>query len=265
MMRLRIPVLVCALSALVTFAASAQQKGQMGVFYANVGWIGQPTAKVQGDMIIAGVESFDDAQAYDLNGIEAWVGKNTGDGDIDCLVMFGYIPESIYTPGNAQQNGSLIEEFIYDGNFVMNTADYIFYVSLGGGSNGENGVKTIMNANFDLWTDGNAIKPTAAGAKYVPSLDGFVSNRSFKLPQIEADANWEAEAIFGEGPAGADPIVLKDADSGGRVGIWMQVSNDALNRGEVALEIFNNWVPTVIELAVEPTGKAATTWGTLKK
>ena len=265
MHRIREIAFACVMAVGLTVGAVAADKGQMGVFYVNVGWIGAPAAKVAGDEIIAGVESFDDAQAYDLAGIKSWVEANTGDGDIDCLVLFGWTPESIYPPGNAEADDSLLEAFIYDGNFVMNTADYIFYVTLGGGANGENGVKTVMNANFDLWTDGNAIKPTADGAKFVPSLDGFVSNRSFKLPQVEADANWEAEGVFGEGPAGADPIVLKDTASGGRVGIWMQVSNDALNRGEVALEIFNNWIPTVIELAVEPTGKAATTWGSLKK
>jgi hypothetical protein len=239
--------------------------GEMGVFYANVGWIGAAAAQAAGDQIVADQTPFLDAQVYDLNGIEEWVLANTDDGDVDCLVLFGWTPETIYEPGNGDDEDSPLELFIEDGNFVINTADYIFYVTLGGGANGDAGVKTIMDAGFDLWTDGNAIKATADGEKYTPSLDAFTSNRSFKMGQVEADAAWEAEVIFGEGPAGADPVVLRNADHGGRVGIWMQVSNDGLNRGDVATEIFNNWVPTAIApQAVDANGKATTTWGELK-
>jgi hypothetical protein len=245
--------------------AESDGLGEMGVFYANVGWIGGAAAQAAGDQIVAEQEPFLDAQVYDLNGIEDWVIANTDDGDIDCLVMFGWTPETIYEPGNGDDENSPLELFLDDGNFVINSADYIFYVTLGGGANGENGVKTVMDAGFDLWTDGNAIKPTPDGEKYIPSLDNFTSNRSFKLGQIDADAAWETEVVFGEGPAGADPVVLYNADTGGRVGIWMQVSNDGLNRGDVAVELFNNWVPTAIQpQSVEADGKATTTWGELK-
>jgi len=239
--------------------------GQMGVFYANVGWIGGAAAQAAGDQIVADQTSFDDAQVYDMGGIEDWVIANTEDGDVDCLVMFGYTPESIYAPGNGDDENSPLEMFLDDGNFVMNTADYIFYVTLGGGAKGENGVKTVMDANFDMWTDGNAISPTPLGEEHTPSLDDFTSNRSFKVGQIEADAAWEVEAAFGEGPAGVDPVVLYNVDTGGRVGIWMQVSNDGLNRGDVGTEIFNSWVPTVLKpQSVDADGKVTTTWGELK-
>ncbi|MBT3271364.1 hypothetical protein HN371_29770 [Candidatus Poribacteria bacterium] len=261
----RLFLTVLGTAALTSAACAASDGiGQMGVFYANVGWIGGAAASTAGDEIVANQNAFEDAQVYDLDGTEEWVIANTGDGDIDCLVMFGYTPETIYEPGNGDADDSPLEAFIDDGNFVMNSADYIFYVTAGGGTNGENGVKTVMDASFDLWTDGNLAEPTADGAKYTPSLDAFTSNRSFKLPQVDADPAWDAEAIFGEGPAGADPVVLHNNETGGRVGIWMQVSNDALNRGEVAVEIFNNWVPTVISTSVEPAGKATTTWGELK-
>ena len=128
-----------------------------------------PQSERDRDAIIAGVKSFQNPKAYNLDGVAEWVEQNTGDGDVDCLVLFGYLPQTIYTPGNAQPDGSLVEEFIDDGNFVMNTADYIFYVTLGGGANADNGLKFITDSNFDLWTDGNAIKPTADGEKYTPS------------------------------------------------------------------------------------------------
>ena len=247
-------------------ACESSGAGQMGVFYANVGWIAGAAAQAAGDAIIAGVRTFDDARAYDKDGIADWVEASTGDGDIDCLVMFGYLPETIYQPGNAQVDDSLVEEFLDDGNFVINTADYIFYVTVGGGANGDNGLKTVTDSNFDLWTDGNAIEPTADGEKYTPSLGNFTSNRSFKQAQVDADANWEAEVAFGKGPLGYDPVVLRHVETGGRVAIWMQVANDGLNRGEVALEIFNNWASeAILPQAVDPQGKASALWGGLKE
>lgn len=253
MRKLCLAVLGATLVASVASAAS-DGIGQMGVFYANVGWIGQAAATTAGDEIIADVTSFDEVQSYDLNGTEDWVIANTGDGDVDCLVLFGYTPETIYAPGNADADDSPLEQFIDDGNFVMNTADYIFYVTAGGGTNGDVGVKTIMDGSLDLWTDNNGTDPTADGAKYTPSLDSFNSNRSFKIEQVDADPVWDAEVIFADGALGADPVVLRNNETGGRVGIWMQVSDDSLNRGEVAVEIFNNWVPTAIATAVDPAG-----------
>ena len=260
---------VCA--ALLLAATCGEQKaqanaGQMAVFYDNVGWIGAAKAKEIGDAIIAGVKSFQNPKAYNLDGVADWVEQNTGDGDVDCLVLFGYTPQTIYAPGNGEPEGSLVEEFIDDGNFVMNTADYIFYVTQGGGANAVGGLQNITDSTFDMWTDGNAIAPSADGKKYTPSLGNFTSNRSFKPAQIEADPAWEAEVVFGSGPLGYDPVIIYNAATGGRVGIWMQVVNDGLNRADVALEIFNNWVPESIQpQSVDPIGKAAALWGNLKR
>ncbi len=129
---------VCA--ALLLAATCGEQKaqanaGEMAVFYDNVGWIAAGKAKEVGDAIIAGVKSFQNPKAYNLDGVAEWVEQNTRDGDVDCLVLFGYLPQTIYAPGNGEPEGSLVEEFIDNGNFVMNTADYIFYVTQGGGAN----------------------------------------------------------------------------------------------------------------------------------
>ena len=68
----------------------------------------------------------------------------------------------------------------------MNAADYIFYVTKGGGTNGDKRLKTITNSNFDCWGAGTDVfKPTAAGKKYVPSLPAsYDSPRPMKLDQI---------------------------------------------------------------------------------
>ncbi len=215
--------------------------GQMALFYEKVVWINQEKAEEIAEAILAGVETFEDPRAYNTHEIAEWVERNTGDGDVDCLVLFGYLPETIYLPGNGQPDGSLVEKFIDDGNFVMNTGDYIFYVSMGGAVNGVEGLQNIADAEFHLWTDGNAVQPTREAESCVSSLGLFISDRSFPAGQIALDKNWEIEAAFGTGKLGYDPVILKHVVTGGRIGIWMQVSNDSLNRAEVALDIFNNW------------------------
>ena len=69
----------------------------------------------------------------------------------------------------------------------------------GGGANGENGLKTIININADMWGGGTAITPTEDGAKYTPSLEAFTSERPFKSEQIVDP--WSVEVIFGDNGA----------------------------------------------------------------
>ncbi len=223
--------------------------GQMALFYEQSVWISQKKAEEIGEAILAGVETFEDPRAYNTGEIAEWVEQNTGDGDIDCLVLFGYLPETIYPPGNSQPDGSLVEKFIDDGNFVMNTGDYIFYVSKGGAVNGAEGLQNIADAKFHLWTDDNAVQPTREAELCVSSLGLFISNRSFSAGQIAQDKNWTLETAFGTGKLGYDPVILKHAVTGGRIGIWMQVYNDRLNRAEVALDIFNNWAGNALQSA----------------
>ena len=265
-MRLRVVGYVAALVCAVSLSASAQsvKLGQIAVFHANVGWIGAPAAATAADAVVAGVKSAD-IRKVTLAESAAWLNSNIGDGEADVFFTFGYLPETLYTPGNTQVDDSIIERFIDDGNVYLNTADYIFYVTLGGGANGENGLKTVTDSTFDMWTDGNAVVPTADGRRFTPSLANFTSNRSFKRAQVTADANWSYVTVFAEGAGGQDPAIIKDARTGGMVGIVMQVSNDALPRGAVITELMNNWLPaTFSTTAVEAEGKATTAWGTLK-
>ena len=226
--------------------------GQIALFYEKLVWINPERAEEIAEAILAGVETFEDPRAYNTHEIAEWVKRNTGDGDVDCLVLFGYLPETIYPPGNKQPDGSLVEKFIDDGNFVMNTGDYIFYVSLHGAVNGVKGLQNIADADFQLWTDGNKVQPTRDAELCVPSLGLFTSDRSFPAGQIALDKNWAIEAAFGTGKLGYDPVILKHVETGGRIGIWMQVSNDSLNRAEVALDIFNNWAGNALRSADSP-------------
>jgi hypothetical protein len=263
-MRLRNLGIAFALTLGVTVTASAASLGQIGIFYDQVGWIAADAAKREGDAVIANTK-VSSIKVYNMDDTATFVKNSTGDGDADVLILFGYLPETVYTPGNAQKDDSLIEKFIYDGNVVLNTADYIFYVTLGGGANGDAGLKTITNTNLDLWTDNNAIVPTADGAKYTPSLKGFTSHRSLKKAQVDAEADWEFAVILGEGPLGVDPAILKNKTNGALVGIVMQYPQDDLPRGAVISELLNNYLPTVYNTtAVAPAGKLPIAWAQLK-
>jgi len=184
--------------------------------------------------------------------------------------LFGYLPETVYTPGNTQADDSLIEKFIGGGNIVMNAADYIFYVTKGGGTNGDKRLKTITNSNFDCWGAGTDVfKPTAAGKKYVPSLPAsYDSPQPMKLDQIEADTNWEVEVAFGETADGKkiDPAVVKSTTHGGRFVVVRQTNKAAPDRGNVMHETLENYVKKKIvpALAVDTTGKLATAWSKVK-
>lgn len=264
-MRFRVIGALGALMLTVSLGASAQSPlGQIAVFHANVGWIGQAAADEAAAAVVADTNSAS-IEVVDLDGSADWLAANTNDGEADVFFTFGWLPETVYEPGNGQADGSLIEDFIEGGNVYLNTADYIFYVTLGGGTNGENGLKTVTDSEFDLWTDGNVATPTADGATYTPSLAEFTSNRSLKRDQVEADSNWEYVTVFAEGAGGTDPAIIQNVNDGGMVGVVMQVSDDSLPRGAVITELFNNWLPAMFNTtAVDPEGKTAATWGQLK-
>jgi len=264
-MRFRVIGALGALMLTVSLGASAQSPlGQIAVFHANVGWIGQAAADEAAAAVVADTNSTS-ITVVDLDGAADWIAANTNDGEADVFFTFGWLPETIYEPGNGQADGSLIENFIEGGNVYLNTADYIFYVTLGGGSNGENGLKTVTDSEFDLWTGGNVVVPTADGATYTPSLVEFTSNRSLKRPQVEADSNWEYVTVFAEGPDGTDPAIIQNVNDGGMIGVVIQVSDDTQPRGAVITELFNNWLPAMFSTTgVDPEGKTASTWGQLK-
>ena len=58
-----------------------------------------------------------------------WLTAHTGNGQSDLLILSGRVPTSIYTGGNAQPDGSIAELFLDDGNCIINTGDWFFYVS----------------------------------------------------------------------------------------------------------------------------------------
>jgi hypothetical protein len=177
-----------------------------------------------------------------------WVETNTGDGDADLLILCGQCPDTIYAAGNTQPDGSLAELFVDDGNCIVNTGDWIFYMVNGAGTNGTAALPNIMDIpNMDMWDDNTPVTVTADGQLYTPSLVDFQTDRGIHLDLLEND--WHAELILALAADGnrADPCILRNSATGGRIGIFFQTANqDDDPRGEVMSEWINNWYLQVI-------------------
>lgn len=245
-----------------TIAASL---GEVAIFTEQSGWIALDAAQREGEELADLLTKPVKVVTLNDKDIGAWAEDHTDNGSTDIIVAFGWFPTSLYPPGNVKADDSVAELFLEGGNVILNSADYIFYVTEGGGANGEQGLKNIMDINADMWSDGTAIKPTENGAKYTPSLQAFTSARTFKEAQIVDP--WEVDMAFGDNGSGfLDPAIVHDTETGGRIGIAFQEPNNAnLPRGEVFAEMIDNFLFEELGAqAVDPNQKAATTWGYLK-
>ncbi|MCG9128426.1 hypothetical protein JT359_12565 [Candidatus Poribacteria bacterium] len=255
-----------SLTLLITPTPSfALPLGEVAIFTEQSGWIAQNTAQQEGEELADLLKKPSKVVTLTDKEIGDWAKERTDNGLADIIVTFGWFPTNLYTPGNADPDDSVAELFLEGGNVFLNTADYIFYVTQGGGANGEQGLKNMMDINADMWSGGSGIKPTADGKKYTPSLGNFTSERTFKAAQIVDP--WEVEAIFGDtGSGNIDPAIVHDTETGGRIGIAFQEPNNAgLPRGEVLAEMIDNFLFEVLGAqAVDPQQKATTTWGHLK-
>jgi len=269
-MKTRVFGVILALFVLVVTAPSWAQLGDVAIFSEGVGWISQENADAQRQIVFdnlkATVPSVGEVVWATDAEIGPWTEARIDDGVADILIIFGWFPTTLYTPGNVQVDDSIAERFLYGGNIILNCADYIFYVTEGGGANGENGLKNIININADLWGDNTAIAPTAMGTTYTPSLEAYMSFRPFKADQIVDP--WEVEAMFGDNGSGwFDPGIIKLTGSSGRVGICMQEPNVGdLPRGQVLIEMIDFIAQQEGDgtTSVDAAGKMATTWGNLK-
>jgi len=182
--------------------------------------------------------------AGDQDGLAQWVSDHTNNGVANLLILCGQLPDTIYEPGNTQADDSLVEQFLDAGNTVINTGDWIFYVVNGGGTNGAAGLQTIMDIPGVTVAGGDdtPVTVTAEGQEFTPSLQDFATDRPFHLDTLEGD--WSTELVLAQTADGllADPAIVKNSVTGGRIGIFYQASGeDDLPRGEVISEWINNW------------------------
>ena len=259
--------LICYLLTVTTIPVlgDAGPLGKVAIFTEQAGWIAQATAVEEGKELADLLKTPHEVVTLTDKQIGPWAEEHTDNGFSDIIVTFGWFPTTLYPPGNAKPDDSVAELFLEGGNIFLNTADYIFYVTEGGGANGETGLKNMMDNNADMWSGGTGIKPTDDGKKYTPSLAAFTSERTFKSGQIVDP--WEVEVVFGDnGGDRLDPVIVHDTETGGRIGIAFQEPNNAgLPRGEVFAEMIDNYLAEVLgAAAVDPNEKVTTTWGDIK-
>ena len=208
------------------------------------GWWPQATADTEMQDIVNNVkavrvELFTPTQ---LDALATWVKDHTGDGTPDLLIMCGQVPATIYPAGNAQPDGSIAELFLDDGNVIINTGDYMFYVGTAG-NNDAGGLQNMMDIpGITMWDRMAPVTVTAEGRQYTPSMYGFSPTRPWHLDELTN--NWQAELILAQDAAGtsADPAIVVNTVTGGRLGTFFQVADtDTDLRGEIISEWINNW------------------------
>ena len=130
------------------------------------------------------------------------------------MILCGKFPDSIYPGGNAQPDDSLAELFLDDGNTIINTGDWIFYVNSAGTNNAEGGLQNMMDLpGIAMWGDGTPCVVTSEGQGITPSLQDVASTRPFFLDQVTGD--WSPELILAQTEDGtaADPVILVNSAS----------------------------------------------------
>jgi hypothetical protein len=231
--------------AIVALAFSTTSMAAEIAISTHAGWWGQGVADQEMQDIADNVTAVPVQQftPTDQDALADWVEAHTGNGETDLLILCGQFPATIYAPGNAEPDGSLAELFLDDGNCIINTGDYMFYVVDGAGTNAAGGLQNMMDIpGITMWDPIVDVTPTADGRLYTPSFEGFSPSRPWHLDELEND--WYAELILGINDDGTrgDPVIVRNSVTGGRLGTFFQVANtDTDLRGEVISEWINNW------------------------
>ena len=191
--------------------------------------------------------------------------------------LSGSTPSTLYPLENKKPDGSRAEEWLDDGNMIINVADWFAWGNFEKGvkiRNREVAAANILDLpeNIIVGADDTVMKVTNTGKKFIPSLGNQVgSNRPINVEAIEEP--WEAAAIFAsvkgvdDQNAGglADPIVLHNKDTDGYIAIVNQAwGNNFIDRGAACTELIKNWLAEKGLLAVQPMAKLPTIWGEIK-
>ncbi len=206
-------------------------------------WIRQEHAIVEADITKRLLES-EDIQVEITESKETvrdWMLKTTGNGVVNVCILYGILPSTIYASGNAQPDGSVVENWIEttDGDTVLNHADYFGYNSSEGTANERGAMQNLMDLpdiEINVYEHNIEMVVTAEGSILTPSLGNFGSDRPFPLNEL--DAGWYAEKVFATDSQGilADPIIVRDRDRG-RLAIVFHTLYKNDPKGEVAAEI----------------------------
>ena len=220
----------------------------VALYLESTGWMTQSEAQTQAATLMSRVRNeASRIQVLSASALPDWILAHIKNGQPDILITFGDFPDSIYPSGNAQPDDSLAELFIEDGNMILNTGDYIFF---GNGRNRIEGLMNMMDLPTMMLGSSTSMTPTAAGTKWTPSLRAFGSERSFHLNELQG-SQWQLEVAFAtDGQTLADPAIVRDSVTGGRIGIVYQTGASDLPRGQILSEIILNWLPVGVRNSV---------------
>lgn len=255
----------------------------------NPGWISdkavQENVKVIKDdpgikSLFDNIEDFGDGdEVGDASPLAKWTVEHTGNGQQDVIILAcGTCPSGLYEFPNKDADGSNVENFIEEGNIVINVADWIFYMSYEGGvrspNNGPSGAANVFDIPGLTFANrvGN-MKPTDLGKEFIPSMKAFNSDRPWHVEQFKG-SDWDL-VIFGEADKNnADPAVAISKSPGkdgtGMIAAMWQAAKPEWPdkpdiRGIGVAEFINNWLSENAAFDVEAKNKLATTWGSIKQ
>ncbi len=221
---------------------SSGEGGSVAIYTGQVNWVEKVPADAQAQICVdllndAGIANQWFSEPGDDFEILNWVIGATDNGEVDVLVLYGYLPDTIYGAANSEPDNSLLELYLEstDGDVVINHADYMFYVS--SQVNNVNGLQNIMDLpNITMWGNDDAMTVTDQGAAISSSLVDFLSDRPFHVNELSGD--WFVEAALAESADGtlADPVIVRDGNRGRLIPVHQaNVQDDP--KGAVAAEI----------------------------
>ncbi len=266
------------------FTLTAMAGSDLAVYSGptNPGWITDAACRREADEMIAGLKgmfaTITDHPDGEEEALGEWCVAHTGNGQIDVIILAsGTTPGSLYPFPNKEPDGSNVEEFIDDGNVLINIADWIFYMSYEGGvrspDNGADGAANVFNIpGLSFGSRSNAMEVNANGEKYLPSLVDFTTDRPWHVDQFDG-TDWEVTAFAAAGDNDADPAVAVNVVTGGVIAAimqkaWADPGEAADIGGDVDIEGVTNWMtdnlPDWSGAPVESAGKLSVTWGKVK-
>lgn len=255
----------------------------------NPGWISDAAVAknvkaIEGDAgvkaLFNSIENFGDGdEEGDGSPLAQWCVEHTGNGQQDVIILAcGTSPSALYPFPNKKPDGSNVENFIEEGNVVINVADWIFYMSYEGGvrspNNGPDGAANVFDIPGLTFADrGGQQDPTNIGKEAIPSMKAFQSSRPWHLEQFKG-SDWDVVVFAQSDKNTADPAVAvsktpgKDG-TGMIAAMWQKAAPEWAEKDDIrgigVAEFINNWLAENGTFDVEAKNKLATTWGSIKQ
>ncbi len=241
----------------------------------NDGWYAKATMLSDVDKIIGGVRGLKEVKSFDdsaLDDLQAWAEKNLTDGELDIIWLNGCTPSVLYPNPNVEPDGSIAEEWLDNGNMLINVADWFGYCTYETGARGVDNAAAGAENILDLpgiirSANGTRITITDAGNEYLPSIGNSITTDRPVVGSAVREP-WEVAEVFGGVEGGdMDPVVIYNTETDGYMAFINQgVLANSVDRARVTIEFINNWVAERIGFkAVEPASKIATFWGHVKR